>query len=93
MHQLAPVINTQSYKYSFGAGLDTMLKTYNGSAYVFSMVDGASTPGSRTFTLPGGITGSQVEVVGENRTIQISGGKFTDGFASESSYHVYRISL
>jgi len=93
VHQLAPVINTQSYKYSFGAGLDTMLKTYNGSAYVFSMVDGASTPGSRTFTLPGGITGSQVEVVGENRTIQISGGKFTDGFASESSYHVYRISL
>lgn len=93
VRQLAPVINTQSYHYSFGAGLDTMLKTYDGSAYIFSMLDGSSSPGNRTFTLPTGIRGFQVEVVGENRTIPVSGGKFSDGFGAESAYHVYKISL
>lgn len=94
IHQLAPVINTQSYQYSFGTGLDTMLKTYNGSAYVFAMVDGASTPGSRTFTLPTGVNGTSVEVVGENRTLSVGANRtFTDSFAREYSYHVYRITL
>ncbi|MBK4348508.1 DUF4082 domain-containing protein [Lacisediminihabitans changchengi] len=94
IRQLAPVINTQSYQYSFGSGLNTMLKAYNGSAYIFSMVDGSSTPGSRTFTLPGGITGSQIEVVGENRTITVGANRtFTDSFAAESSYHIYKITV
>ena len=52
IHALASVINTQSYEYSFGQGLDTMLKASGGSAYVFAMVDGSSQPGSRTFSLP-----------------------------------------
>ena len=88
------MINSQSYQYSFGSGLDTMLKTYNGSAYVFSMVDGSSSPGSRTFALPAGVTGSTVEVVGENRTITVGANRtFTDTFAAESTYHVYKVSL
>jgi hypothetical protein len=45
------------------------------------------------FTLPSGITGSTVEVVGESRTIPVVGGKFTDTFAKESSYHVYKLAL
>ena len=93
VHQLAPVINTQSYRYSFGSGLNTMLKTSNGSAYVFAMIDGSSKPGSRTFTLPVGVTGSAVEVVGENRTLTLSGNTFTDNFANEYSYHIYRVNL
>lgn len=94
IHQLAPVINTQSYQYSFGTGLNTMLKTYNGSAYVFAMVDGSSSPGSRTFTLPAGVTGKSVEVIGEGRTLSVgANGTFTDSFAKEYSYHVYRITL
>jgi hypothetical protein len=92
--QLAPIINTQSYQYTFGTGLDTMLKTYDGSAYVFAMVDGASSPGGRTFTLPAGVTGRTVEVVNENRTLPVSAnGTFTDTFANEYSYHIYRITL
>jgi hypothetical protein len=90
---LAPVINSQSYRYSFGAGLNTMLKTWNGSAYVFAMIDGSSTPGSRTFTLPAGVSGTTVEVVGENRTLPVTGKSFTDSFANEFSYHVYRVTL
>lgn len=88
---LAPVINTQSYRWDFGPGLDTSLKVKNGSAYVFAMSTG--TPGSRTFTLPKGVAGSTVEVVGENRTIPVANGRFTDSFAAEYSHHVYRIAL
>jgi hypothetical protein len=89
---LAPVINTQSYVWDFGEGTDTVLKAKDGSAYIFAMTDDGLT-GSRTFTLPGGITGSTVEVLGENRSIHIQGGKFTDAFPNEYTHHVYRIAL
>ncbi|MBC7402296.1 MAG: DUF4082 domain-containing protein [Microbacteriaceae bacterium] len=89
---LAPVLNTQSYRYSFGSGLDTMLKVKDGYAYVFAMIDGASAPGKRTFTLPAGVSGRSIEVVGENRTIAASSaGGFTDQFSAEYSYHIYKI--
>jgi len=87
---LAPVINTQSYVWNFGPQLETMLKTQGGSAYIFAMTDGGT--GTRSFTLPAGVTGN-VEVVGEGRTIAVSNGSFSDSFASESTHHVYRIAL
>ena len=69
-----------------------MLKVKDGHAYVFAMTDG--TTGSRTFTLPTGVNGSSAAVVQrEHRTIPISGGKFSDNFASESTYHIYKIPL
>lgn len=91
VQRLAPIINTQSYQYSFGNGLDTMLKWYNGSAYIFAMIDGNSGPGNRTFTLPSGLAASSIEVIEENRTIPITNGTFTDNFAAEYSYHIYKI--
>ena len=90
VQSLAPVINTQSYKWNFGAGLDTSLKVSGGYAYVFAMTDGST--GSKTFTLPKGLHGS-VEVVGENRAITPSNGTFTDSFAAEYTHHIYRIAL
>jgi hypothetical protein len=54
------------------------------------MTDGST--GSRTFTLPAGLTGN-VEVVGEGRTIAVADGSFTDSFASEFTHHIYRIAL
>jgi hypothetical protein len=130
---LAPVLNTQSYynhsyanngttfyRYTFNNGTDTMLKTYNGSAYIFAglgmditgqhsggdwcgTVDGKNAckniggnqpTGSKTFTLPAGVNGTTVEVVGENRTLTVNGSRqFTDNFAAEYSHHVYKISL
>ncbi len=90
--QLAPVLNSQSYAYSFGPGLQTMLKARDGAVYIFAMTDGASTPGQRTFTLPAGVAGRTVDVVDEGRTIPVSrNGVFVDRFASESSFHVYRV--
>lgn len=90
---LAPVINTQSYVWTFGSNLETMLKTYNGYAYIFAMCSNGSTPGSRTFTLPTGVNGTSVEVVDESRNLTISGGQFTDSFNAEYSYHIYKIAL
>lgn len=87
---LAPVINTQTYEWRFGDGLDTMLKVEDGSAYVFAMTDG--TTGERTFTLPTGLVGN-VEVIGESRSITPTDGRFTDDFDSESAFHIYRIRL
>ncbi|MEV7663494.1 hypothetical protein, partial [Paenarthrobacter sp. NPDC089316] len=89
---LAPVINTQSYVWNFGDGIDSMLKANDGSAYIFAMGKDGTT-GSRTFTLPAGITGTQVEVVGENRTIAVQNGAFTDSFANEYTHHVYKITI
>jgi hypothetical protein len=91
---LAPVINTQSYAWSFGPGLNTMLKAKDGYAYVFSMVDGSSQPGSRTFTLPAGVTGKSIEVLNENRSIAVqANGTFTDTFANEYTYHIYKVAI
>jgi hypothetical protein len=90
VESVAPVINTQSYVWNFGPHLETALKAQGGSAYIFAMTDG--TTGTRTFTLPAGLGGS-VTVVGENRSIAISGGTFTDDFAAESTHHIYRIAL
>jgi hypothetical protein len=94
IHDLASVINTQSYQYSFGSGLDTMLKTKDGSAYIFAMIDGSSKPGGRTFQLPPGVDGKSVQVLYENRTLPVSTtGTFTDTFANEYSYHIYKVAL
>ena len=91
---LAPVINTQSYQYTFGPKLDTMLKWYNGSAYIFAMINGDtdSTAGNRTFVLPAGLASvSSVEVLNESRSIPVVGGQFTDNFAAEYTYHIYKL--
>jgi len=92
IQRLASVINTQSYQWSFGSGLDTMLKAKDGSAYIFAMTENGGT-GDRTLTLPAGVNGATVEVVDENRTIPVSGGKFTDTFAAENTYRIYKVTL
>ena len=103
---LAPVLNTQSYynttvdvngftyyRYSFNNGTDTMVKTYQGSVYIFAGLGMGHSTGSKTFTLPAGVNGVVVTVVGESRTIPVSGGAFSDTFANEYTHHVYMIQL
>jgi len=91
---LAPVINTQSYVWNFSAtGLDTMLKAKDGFAYIFASVGIGGTTGSKTFTLPSGITGTTATVLNESRTVNISGGQFSDTFSNEYSHHTYKIPL
>lgn len=90
--ELAPVLNTQSLQYDFGSDVDTMLKRHQGSYYLFAMPSRTGKPGTRTFTLPRGLSPDKVEVLFENRTISVDGsGRFTDTFEAEHSYHVYKI--
>jgi len=94
VHRFSPIINTQSYAYNFGAGLDTMLKKVGPYIYIFAMIDGSGEPGNRTFTIPWGVSGKTVTVLEENRTIAInSSSQFTDTFQYEYSYHIYRITI
>ena len=93
IQSLAPVLNTQSYQYDFNNNTDTMLKTYNGYAYIFADIGLLESPGTKTFTLPVGVGGASVEVVGEGRTIPVSNNTFTDNFAAEYTHHVYKIAL
>lgn len=93
IHSLAPILNTQSYAWDFGPGVETMLKAKDGSAYVFAMIDGETQPGQRTLTLPDGLTAKSVAVVGEDRNLPVTDGRFTDTFTSENTYHIYRVNL
>ncbi len=73
------------------APIDTMVKASGTSLYVFSAI-------SRTGTTMGslqvnGMTGNGVAtVVGENRTVAITAGKFSDAFAA-NAVHIYTIDL
>jgi hypothetical protein len=88
---LAPVLNTQSYRYTFNPSLDTMLKYKSGSYYIFAMPGLSGGAGSYTLHLPPGLNASKVQVVNEGRTIPIVNNAFTDSFAQEYSYHIYKI--
>ncbi len=89
VRRMAPVLNTQSSAWHFGDHLDTMLKVKDGYAYVFAMTDG--TAGERTFVLPAGLKGAEVQVLDEGRTLPVSSLTFKDTFSTESSYHVYKV--
>lgn len=90
---LAPAINTQSYVYDFANGTDTMLKTHAGQAYIFADLGLVDSTGAKTFSLPDGVSGTTVTVVGEGRTIVARDGRFRDAFGAEYTHHVYRIAL
>jgi hypothetical protein len=88
---MAPVLNLPSLKWTFNPKTDTMLKQgTDGALYVFAMGAKGAT-GSVEFTVPPGSPTSKVEALFENRVLPFSGGKFTDTFAAENSYHIYKI--
>jgi hypothetical protein len=89
---LARVLNSPSYRWDFGPGLDTSLKAVDGDAYVLAMPGGGA--GRRTLTLPPRLAGAtSVEVVDEHRSLPVRSGAFTDTFEAEYSHHVYRVQL
>ncbi|MGP3917544.1 hypothetical protein [Nonomuraea sp. 10N515B] len=93
IRQLAPVLNTQSYRYGYAPELDTMLKRYRGAYYLFAMVARGASTGRHTLAVPANLsTARQVEVLFEGRTVPVGAdGQFTDSFDTESTYHIYKI--
>jgi hypothetical protein len=89
--QLAPALNTQSYQYSFNSSLDTMLKSKGGSFYIFAMQKYPNNSGNYALKLPADMKGAAAEVMFENRSLPITNGQFSDNFAAEYSYHIYKI--
>jgi hypothetical protein len=94
---LAPVLNTQSLANGAtvtssnpaNAPIDIMVKRYQGALYIFAV---AMRPVAATGTFkPRGVTTGTATVLGENRTIPISGGSFSDSFDSYA-VHIYQLS-
>src|SRR3954469_6422785 len=92
---LAPVLNSSTIangiQTSFTVGttpLDTMVKKYNGSTYVFAVAM-RNTSGTATFS-GFGINQGTVTVIGENRQITIANGQFQDAFQGYG-VHLYQI--
>ena len=107
VEQLAPVLNSPTAMgyvtvnnagYENGqiisefSGIETMAKDYNGQFYIF-----ADTRDSLTQTnIPATFTvadpnATSVTVVGENRTIPVVNGVFTDTFATAATVHIYEV--
>ena len=89
--QLAPVLNAPFADGFVGdsPSVRTMVKFYNNKYYVFagSKENEASMP---SLSLSGVGSGTAT-VIGEDRTIPISNGRFSDHFADGNAIHIYRI--
>lgn len=93
VRMLAPVLNSATVvdgttvsSSNSDVPIDIMVKKHNGATYVFStsMRNHATTG---TFTVP---SGSKVEVIGEDRTLSMVDGQFSDEFAPYG-VHLYKI--
>ncbi|HMA96203.1 MAG TPA: hypothetical protein VKP30_26130 [Polyangiaceae bacterium] len=96
IRSLAPILNTQSVangvattSSNAAVPVDTMLKRFGGSTYVFAvgMRPAATTA---TFTLRGVSGKSNVEVVGEGRSLEATDGVLRDAFSAHA-VHIYRV--
>ena len=74
------------------AGLEVMAKDYNGQFYIFADTRDPETETNiaATFTLADP-NATSVTVVGENRTIPVVNGEFTDTFATAATVHIYEV--
>lgn len=93
IHELAPVLNTQTLDFTTSESVDSMLKVVDGSAYFFAMPAPGAAPGQVVMSLPEGVAGTSVEVLFEDRKLPVSDGTWTDSFAHEYSYHIYKVKL
>lgn len=79
-------------KYYTGGSFTNSLGTFPNGFYIFSTVRGSATQTNimATFTINDSHADS-VNVIGESRVIIISGGQFTDTFATAYTSHIYQV--
>ena len=88
---LAPVLNapTVTSQFSASSSVKAMMKWNGANLYVFAgSSENASSTGTFTLSCIGNATAT---VVGENRTVPVSGGSWSDAFADGNATHIYRI--
>jgi hypothetical protein len=88
---LAPVLNAPTVVsgWTQSAATKAMVKWAGGHFYVFAgSAENAASTGSFTIPCVGQAT---AVVLGENRSIPVTGGGFSDNFADGNAVHVYRI--
>lgn len=93
IQELAPVLNSPSVAngvtVASAVPVEAMVKRRDGATYVFA-VGMRGEPTAATFTV-GGLKGSATaEVLGENRTVEVTDGVFKDNFAAWG-VHLYRV--
>jgi hypothetical protein len=89
--ELAPVLNSPFVDGLLTATgkVDTAVKSYNGSFYVLA---GSAQQASQSTTFTSECTSATTAtVLGENRTLPVSAGKFTDTFADGNAVHLYQL--
>jgi hypothetical protein len=89
--QLAPVLNAPFADRYVKAdpAVRTMTKFYVNNYYIFAGSK-ENTAVTEAFSLSDGRDG-RATVIGENRSIQISNGRFSDSFEDGNAIHIYRI--
>jgi hypothetical protein len=95
---LAPVLNSATIpnlvkvtSTSSTTTIDSMVKASGTTLYVFSAVSRAGTA-TGTFAIQGMTGNATATVVGENRTVDVKAGTFTDAFAA-NAVHIYEVDL
>ena len=97
IRELAPVLNSPTLpdRVTISSPPDsppvaTMVKEHDGAIYLFA-VDMRNLPAQATFKISG-LNGGAAEVLGENRSVTASAGKFSDSF-KPYEVHLYRIPI
>jgi hypothetical protein len=93
---LAPELNSASIpnlvtvtSSNTSAPIDTMVKANGTSIYVLSAISRTGTA-TASYVIAGMTGNALAKVVGENRTVSVTGGKFSDSF-SANAVHIYQI--
>ena len=86
---LAPVLNSPfvTSGHSASSSIEHMVKWDGSNFYVFAA---ARSGGNATFSMPC-VGNATATVLGENRTVAMTNGSFTDSFADGNAVHIYRI--
>lgn len=97
IHELAPVLNSPTIENGVTVvssestiPIDAMVKHYDGSTYLFA-VPMRLGPATGSFEFTGYSGSASLEVLGEERTINVVDGKFEDSFETYE-VHLYKLS-